>query len=226
MRFWSSSNHFSTCPRASAVEILRFNGTISPSELFMWVMSSSSVNSSLAIPSKHFFKWGCTLAKNFIGAKYVWELFEKHCMRSLIKEFTVYLWLGALTQFCVSWISWNKNHLSRPPHGKRELVGWNPIQYTLFEILNRSNWCSIWSNLFDLKSWEKFHVCYKIENSSWIFFFYLVGSFVSDRISNNSSFDKKKNRGKYNRFFSKYSFKPWQIKKRIMLKKNYVLFLT
>ena len=36
----------------------------------------------------------------------------------------------------------------------------------------------------------------------------LFGSLVSERISNSSSFDKKKKRGKYNLFFSRYSFKP------------------
>ena len=39
---------------------------------------------------------------------------------------------------------------------------------------------------------------------------YLVGSFVSERISRSSSLDKKKNLGKYNLFFSKYSFKPYK----------------
>ena len=36
----------------------------------------------------------------------------------------------------------------------------------------------------------------------------LFGSLVSERISNSSSLDRKKNRGKYNLFFSRYSFSP------------------
>ena len=61
IKFCNSNSHFSTCPRASAVDIVDFKGTTSPSELFMWVMSNSSVNSNFAIPSKHFFKCGWTL---------------------------------------------------------------------------------------------------------------------------------------------------------------------
>ena len=52
----SSSSHFSTCPLAFEVDIVSFRGTTSPSELFMCVMSKVSVNSSDAIPSKHFFR--------------------------------------------------------------------------------------------------------------------------------------------------------------------------
>ena len=57
----NSSNHFSTCPLAFDVEITSFSGTTSPSELFIWVISSVSVNSREAIPSKHFLRWGWTL---------------------------------------------------------------------------------------------------------------------------------------------------------------------
>ena len=57
----SSSSHFSTCPRALDVETFSVSGTISPSLLFMWVMSSSSVKTRFAMPSKHFFRWGWTL---------------------------------------------------------------------------------------------------------------------------------------------------------------------
>lgn len=42
-------------------------------------------------------------------------------------------------------------------------------------------------------------------------FHYRVGSFVSDKISNNSSLDRKKNLGKKRRFLSRYSFKPFWI---------------
>ena len=61
MSLSSSSSHFSTCPRALEVEMTSRSWTSSPSLLFMCVMSSTSVNSSLAMPSKHFFRWGCTL---------------------------------------------------------------------------------------------------------------------------------------------------------------------
>ena len=37
----------------------------------------------------------------------------------------------------------------------------------------------------------------------------LVGSFVSESISNISSFERKKNLGKYSLFFSRYSFSPY-----------------
>lgn len=57
----SSSNHFSTWPLAFDVEMVSLKRTTSPSLLFMWVISKVSVNSRLLIPSKHFFKWGCTL---------------------------------------------------------------------------------------------------------------------------------------------------------------------
>ena len=57
----SSSSHFSTWPRALAVEITSCSWTTSPSLLFICVISSRSVNSSVAIPSKHFFRCGCTL---------------------------------------------------------------------------------------------------------------------------------------------------------------------
>lgn len=59
----SSKSHFSTCPLALEVEITSRSCTISPSLLFMWVISSTSVNNTLAMPSKHFFRWGCTLVE-------------------------------------------------------------------------------------------------------------------------------------------------------------------
>lgn len=52
----SSNSHFSTWPLAFAVETFSVKGTTSPSLLFMCVISRSSVNTRLAIPSKHFFK--------------------------------------------------------------------------------------------------------------------------------------------------------------------------
>ena len=39
----------------------------SPSELLICVISRSSVNVSLAIPSKHFFKCGCTLVGSLVS---------------------------------------------------------------------------------------------------------------------------------------------------------------
>lgn len=42
-------------------------GTTSFSELIMPMISRSSVNSSLAIPSKHFFKCGCTRSGSFVS---------------------------------------------------------------------------------------------------------------------------------------------------------------
>ena len=45
---------------ALAGTILLENGTVSFSLLIMPTISCSSVNSSLAMPSKHFFKWGWT----------------------------------------------------------------------------------------------------------------------------------------------------------------------
>lgn len=45
------------------------NGTVSFSELTMPVISRLSVNSSLAIPSKHFFKCGCTRSGSFVSDK-------------------------------------------------------------------------------------------------------------------------------------------------------------
>ncbi|RNA24725.1 hypothetical protein BpHYR1_026639 [Brachionus plicatilis] len=94
--FWTCRSHFSTAPLASAVFIDWLNFTFSFSLLNIACMSSLESNSSLAMPSKHFFKCGCTR----------------------------------------------------------------------------------------------------------------IGSLVSDKISNISSFDKKKKRGKYKRFFSKYAFRP------------------
>ncbi|TNN79441.1 hypothetical protein EYF80_010255 [Liparis tanakae] len=64
MPFSSSRSHFSTWPRALDVEMTSSSCTTSPSLLFMWVMSSSSVNTTLAMPSKHFFRWGCTLEES------------------------------------------------------------------------------------------------------------------------------------------------------------------
>ena len=96
------SSHFSTAPRASDVEIVWLILTFSPSLLNMAWISSLLSNSSLAMPSKHFFRWGCTRS----------------------------------------------------------------------------------------------------------------GSLVSDRISNISSLDKKKNRGKKSRFFSRYAFRPFMILSR------------
>ena len=43
------------------------NGTISFSELIIPTTSWSSVNSSLAIPSKHFFRWGCTRSGSLVS---------------------------------------------------------------------------------------------------------------------------------------------------------------
>jgi hypothetical protein len=45
------------------------NGTVSFSELIMPLISRLSVNSSLAIPSKHFFKCGCTRSGSFVSDK-------------------------------------------------------------------------------------------------------------------------------------------------------------
>lgn len=56
-----------------------------------------------------------------------------------------------------------------------------------------------WIDLFGTKSYIKAN------------FHYRVGSFVSDKISNNSSLDRKKNLGKKRRFLSRYSFKPFWI---------------
>ena len=52
----SSRSHFSTWPRALDVEMASRSATTSPSLLFMCVTSRDSVNSSVAIPSKHFFR--------------------------------------------------------------------------------------------------------------------------------------------------------------------------
>lgn len=70
---WTS--HFSTWPLASDVEIVSMSSTVSPSLLLMCVISNTSVNSTLAIPSKHFFKWGCTL-ENKTGIKQLLTIFS------------------------------------------------------------------------------------------------------------------------------------------------------
>lgn len=70
----SSTSHFSTCPLALAVDIVCMSSTTSPSLLFMCVISRTSVNSTLAIPSKHFFKWGVTLVET-------WEDYGPNWMR-------------------------------------------------------------------------------------------------------------------------------------------------
>lgn len=57
----NSSNHISTWPLALEVAIMSLSWITSPSLLFMWVMSRVSVNSRRLMPSKHFFRWGCTL---------------------------------------------------------------------------------------------------------------------------------------------------------------------
>lgn len=100
------------------------SSTTSPSEDFMWVTTRSSVKLSLAIPSKHFLRWGCTLI-----VQTIFNWYEKYiCMIS------------------------------------------NTLLY--FEWTHR------------------------------------IGSLVSERISSSSSLDKKKNLGKYKRFFSRYAFNP------------------
>jgi len=42
-------------------------GTVSRSELTMPVTSRSGVNCSAAMPSKHFFRWGCTRSGSLVS---------------------------------------------------------------------------------------------------------------------------------------------------------------
>lgn len=49
--------------------ILPLNGTISRSALIIPIISSSSVNSSWWIPSKHFFRCGCTRSGSFVSER-------------------------------------------------------------------------------------------------------------------------------------------------------------
>ena len=65
----SSSSHFSTWPLALDVEMVFSSSTTSPSLLDMWVMSNTSVKTTLAMPSKHFFRWGFTLGTSRDKAK-------------------------------------------------------------------------------------------------------------------------------------------------------------
>ena len=65
----TSNSHFSTIPFASAGRILLEKGTVSFSELTMPIISISSVNLSLAIPSKHFFRCGCTRSGSFVSER-------------------------------------------------------------------------------------------------------------------------------------------------------------
>lgn len=62
----SSINHFSTCPLAMEVDMISRILTSSPSVDRIASTSSSSLNFSRAMPSKHFFKCGCTLKNNFV----------------------------------------------------------------------------------------------------------------------------------------------------------------
>ncbi|CAB1336130.1 unnamed protein product [Coregonus sp. 'balchen'] len=54
------TSHFSTAPRASEVEISWMSCTRSASLLYMAWRDGLGRKSSLAMPSKHFFRWGCT----------------------------------------------------------------------------------------------------------------------------------------------------------------------
>lgn len=57
----NSTSHFSTWPLAAEVLITSSKTTCSPSEEIIEVTSMVSVKCNFAIPSKHFFRWGCTL---------------------------------------------------------------------------------------------------------------------------------------------------------------------
>lgn len=63
------TSHFSTAPRASDVEIHSMSSTRSPSLLNMAWMSRLGRKSSLAMPSKHFFKWGCTRMGSLVSER-------------------------------------------------------------------------------------------------------------------------------------------------------------
>ncbi len=63
------TSHFSTAPRASDVEISWMSSTRSPSLLYMAWMSKLGRKSSLAMPSKHFFKWGCTRIGSLVSER-------------------------------------------------------------------------------------------------------------------------------------------------------------
>lgn len=63
------TSHFSTAPRASEVEIFSMSSTRSPSLLYMAWMSRLGRKSSLAMPSKHFFKWGCTRMGSLVSER-------------------------------------------------------------------------------------------------------------------------------------------------------------
>ena len=65
----SCSSHFSTCPLASDVEMTVSSSTSSFSLERMWVMSRSSVKVRRAMPSKHFFKCGCTRVGSFVSER-------------------------------------------------------------------------------------------------------------------------------------------------------------
>lgn len=65
--FLACRSHFSTDPCAVLGLNLSTSGTTSPSAEIMAVMSRLCWNSSRLIPSKHFFKWGCTRNGSFVS---------------------------------------------------------------------------------------------------------------------------------------------------------------
>ena len=62
-------NHRSTLPLAAFGLVMRVNTTFSLSTLYMAVMSRFSWNSNALMPSKHFFKNGCTRRGSFVSDK-------------------------------------------------------------------------------------------------------------------------------------------------------------
>lgn len=60
---------YSVCTLALAGQMVSIKGTISFSELIIPVISRSGVNSSLAMPSKHFLRWGWTRSGSLVSDK-------------------------------------------------------------------------------------------------------------------------------------------------------------
>ena len=98
---WTCSSHFSTAPRASDVEICRLSFTFSPSLENMARMSSLESNSSLAIPSKHFLRCGCTRIGSFVSERIssISSFDRKKKLRRQTERLTVYIYMGGNSIF-------------------------------------------------------------------------------------------------------------------------------
>lgn len=137
----SSKSHFSTCPLALEVEMTSRSCTISPSLLFMWVISSTSVNNTLAMPSKHFFRWGCTLVeRNARKVNHSKLQFKFHRPVNLIK-WPKYMQTYTVPHFNTQYQACTQPYIQLSVSFVKLNLDWNESTLDKTTALSASCWC-------------------------------------------------------------------------------------